>query len=261
MTPNLLVGLSHWTIAEINAVRSVSPCVRGVIVGDPFCAARGSRHGVCDIPDLAAAAHACGLGVAFQTPAYLTPRNFRFTVDLLRKLLCESRIDWLLVQDMGLVSLLPELGGTLPVCWTLWARRRADYLNRDFLAMLQQFNVTHVETDEVVHLDRLRDAGLQVVYRWRGGEAASFGRVCYTQCVRQRPCTNGRLCLEQKTVLSAGKGTSPLAVVGHMLVPLDAPPRSLPTSPVDLVTVHVDTTRELAEVLDHAGASRLGGLP
>jgi len=190
MSPRIWVGLPEWEPARMSdlAARPVSG-VTGLVLGDPFCPVRAFPGGVRDILPLAAHARELGWQVAYQTPVYLTERNFNETLDLISLLREQLSLDLLLVHDVGLLRRLAQEQQGLTLCWSLWGMGRADMLSRDFLDFLRELGVALIETNKPHRVVPLQQYGFQVAYGLTKNPVVTFGRHCYTEYVSGDLCT------------------------------------------------------------------------
>lgn len=98
--------------------------VDGIILGDPFCLKRAGIK-IFDIPRLARAAKRRKLFVSYQTPVYLTERNFDTTLSLMETLVKESMIDEIRIQDAGLLHKIKKIVSSgINFTWSIYGYQR-----------------------------------------------------------------------------------------------------------------------------------------
>jgi len=98
--------------------------VDGVIIGDPFCLKRAGI-GAFDIPRFARFARSKGLYVSYQSPVYLTSRNFDITVSLIENLVRDGLVDEIRVQEIGLLQSLGKIVSSgINITWSIYGYQR-----------------------------------------------------------------------------------------------------------------------------------------
>jgi len=248
MKTDLFVSVRRWDTGQLEEL-ALSGRVQGIILGDPFCPQRMFEHGSWELPVLVQAAKVAGLRVAYQTPVYLTPRNYSENLDLILSLEQRGSLDFLLVQDVGLLNSLSESECRIPICWSLWGVSRGDTLSRDLLDFLLQLGVRYLETDKPTRVGPLQEYGIKVVYRQHAPKVATFGRVCYTQYVLGSSCNNRSLCIQKEPALAATEGRLSLKVSGYTLQHTHPLRNPCPEAVPDYVTVYLSKAAELPGVL------------
>ena len=98
--------------------------VDGIVIGDPFCLKRAGI-GVFDIPRLAREAKKRNLFVSYQTPVYLTERNFDTTLSLIEILVRESLVNEIRIQDLGLLNSMEKIiSSGINLTWSIYGYQR-----------------------------------------------------------------------------------------------------------------------------------------
>lgn len=98
--------------------------VDGIVIGDPFCLKRAGI-GVFDIPRLAREAKKRNLFVSYQTPVYLTERNFDTTLSLIETLVRESLVNEIRIQDLGLLNSMEKIiSSGINLTWSIYGYQR-----------------------------------------------------------------------------------------------------------------------------------------
>ena len=249
MNASLYVGLAHWTRQNLELLAQPAGRIQGIILGDPFCPQRMFDHNDFDIPLLAAQAKSANCQVAYQTPVYLTSRNYIDTLQVVRLLHETGCLDLLLVQDIGFLIQLMQEDLNVPLCWSYWATKRNDLLSRDFLDLLLQSGITYFETSKPKRIPDLQKYGFKVNYRLYAPSVVSFGRVCYNRYFSDAPCKPASQCSEDLSMVS-NDGKIKYQVDGHTITFQKALARPIPENSPDCASILVRDRDELAKVLE-----------
>lgn len=100
------LALENYDNLEINTIRKLN--VQGVVVGDPFCSYRMFRYGDIDLFDFIKKCNQAGIQVIYQTPVYVTDRNFKYVTNSLEYLYEKLHVRKFLIQDVGLTDWLSK---------------------------------------------------------------------------------------------------------------------------------------------------------
>ncbi len=98
--------------------------IDGIVIGDPFCLKRAGI-GVFDIPRLAREAKKRNLFISYQTPVYLTERNFDTILSLIETLVRESLVNEIRIQDLGLLNSMEKIiSSGINLTWSIYGYQR-----------------------------------------------------------------------------------------------------------------------------------------
>ncbi|MCD6309199.1 MAG: hypothetical protein J7M18_00690, partial [Candidatus Eremiobacteraeota bacterium] len=109
----VFIGLERLRERDLKFLFTFSPA--GIIIGHPFCPILLGKKGEFGLPSIVGKIRSLGGKIAYQTPVYITSRNFNHQLSLIRHLVDEGLVDHLLVHDPGLLSFLPE--GDYRIVW------------------------------------------------------------------------------------------------------------------------------------------------
>lgn len=205
--------------------------IDGVVLGDPFCLSR-ARIGLFDIPRLARQAKEKGLFVSYQTPVYLTSRNFDTILSLVENLVREGIADEIRIQDMGLLERIRTISASgVNIVWSIYGYQREfpgmDIpLNQGWIDFLKSHGVNSFEIISPVGfsiVDENYPLRFNIHVHHGKLDPITFSRHCYTetytgQCCRDIAETGGRPPCDEPYFLQDEEGkTAHYVVDGYRL--------------------------------------------
>ena len=110
------VALDQYTKDDIVKISDV-PSIDGVVLGDLYCNKRMFEFSDHELIDFARLARGLGIHCVYQTPRYLTERNFERVMQLVQYLQKECLIEKVIVQDVGATSYIRRMCPDLPIIW------------------------------------------------------------------------------------------------------------------------------------------------
>lgn len=171
-------GLDIHTIAQLN--------VQGCIVGDPLCPYRMFRCGEAEMLDFIKECRRAGLQVMYQTPVYITDRNFKSVTNMIEYLYKKQQVKKYLVQDVGLADWMVNRYSDAEAIWSHWGRNRNSLMNHDFISFLMQLGVKGVETGLQERIEAISRYGLPVYAVYGHTTYNTISRECYNQYMLDR---------------------------------------------------------------------------
>lgn len=195
------VALDQYTKDDIHKISEI-PGMDGVVLGDLYCNKRMfefSDHELIDFARLV-----CGLDMhcIYQTPRYLTERNFENVMQLVQYLYKEGLIEKVIVQDVGAVSYIRRICPDLPIIWGYMGISRNGAENLLSYSFLKNTGITEIETDRVTRIPYLMELGLKVMLMKEQVSYKTVNRECYY--MHEKDIYDGncnRMCLKSMSAL------------------------------------------------------------
>lgn len=192
------------------------PDIDGVIIGDPFCSHKMFRYGESDMLDYIHTLCLSDKEVIYQTPVYITSRNYNNVTRLIAYFYDKCQIKKYLVQDVGLACWIRERYTDVDLIWSHWGRNRNSLMNHDFIEFLICLGITGIETDIPERIQKISKAGLSVYAVYGNTSYNTLSRECYNSYMLnrfdgtcQRECLNGKVSLCSKNIS--------MTIDGHLL--------------------------------------------
>ena len=211
---SVYLGLTNYD--GLNAEQFAAPAADGWVLGDLFCNDRMFRHGDNGLADTVRQVVRAGREAVYQTPMYLTDRNFPAIARTADYFYEEYGVRTFLVQDVGFADWLAERRPDAHLIWSRMGRSRASILNRELPEFLRQLGVQAMETSMPGRMARISDAGLDVCAVCGDLRYHTLSRECYTKYLLG--CYDGlcgRACRSEK--LSLNRERFSMSVDGHLL--------------------------------------------
>lgn len=206
------LGLEHYD--DIQQIATLN--VEGFIIGDPFCPYRMFRYGDADMLDFAHIVCEMGKEIVYQTPVYVTDRNFMKTAKLIEYLHDRCDVRKFLVQDIGLTDWLVNHFSDIDAIWGHWGRNRNSLINHDFIEFLLKLGVSGIETNLRERIRKIPKAGLPVYAVYGELMYNTISRDCYNSYMLDRfDGLCGRECLNGD--MSLHRNGFQMTVDGHIL--------------------------------------------
>ena len=208
------IGLENYD--DASSLLFESPAIDGIIVGDPFCSRKMFRYGEPDMLDYAHAICLANKEVIYQTPVYITSRNFNSVTSLIAYFHDKCQVKKYLVQDVGLVCWIRERYTDVDLIWSHWGRNRNSLMNHDFINFLICLGIAGIETDIPERIQKICKAGLPVYAVYGNTVYNTLSRECYNSYMLnrfdgtcQRECLHGDMSLCSKNIS--------MTIDGHLL--------------------------------------------
>ncbi len=157
--------------------------IEGIIFGDYFCNRKMYKSGMTDLISYAEKTVQKGKDIYYQTPVYITSRNFSYVLDIAEMLrrICDrvGKSIKILVQDVGMVRILKEEMAESELIWGQFGRNRENTITKTFLKFLKDIDVSGAVVTEIGRSIVYREMGLKVYGIYGTYHCQTFGRTCY----------------------------------------------------------------------------------
>lgn len=225
--------------------------INGIILGDMFCTKRMFSGGIAGEIRCIQLAAEYGMEIVYQSPLYVTSRNCDEVESILEMLVSVKTEVFVIVQDMGLVSLIHERFPRFRIVWGQMGRAREFMLNSGFLQLLAAEGVYGVEISDAEMTDKLTCCGLIPCCVYGHTVYNTVGRICYLkyqgmECCRE-DCIGGRYSLREP--VSGSKMTINGYMLGKKLVYSDKMQELLASDKEAVCMLYVSSMAELNERL------------
>lgn len=208
------LGLENYDNIEIDTVKNLH--VQGLVVGDPFCSYRMFQYGDVGLFDFIKECNQAGIQIIYQTPVYVTDRNFKYVTSILEYLYVKAHVKKILVQDIGLTDWISKEFPGAELIWSHWGRNRNSIMNHDFLPFLVDLGVDAIETSVIDRVKAISKFGLSVYSVFGNTIYNTLSRDCYNQYMLNyydgmcnRECLNKKMILKSKNL--------EMTIDGHLL--------------------------------------------
>lgn len=208
------LGLENYTDISVEEIQSLN--IDGLIVGDPFCTYRMFKYGDAGLFDFIKSVKHLGKKVIYQTPVYITDRNFKGVITTIKYLYNELQITKYLVQDIGVVDWLTEQYPDIEIIWSHWGRNRNSIMNHDFVPFLSKIGVCGIENSFKERIETISQFGLPVYAVYGDTKYNTLSRECYNMYMLNRfdgMCQ--RECL--KNYMTLKSSNFEMTINGHLL--------------------------------------------
>lgn len=175
----MIVGLSIYT-TEIAQRIVDDKRINTVILGDPFCNKKMFVYGKYSLIDITKIFVANGIEIIYQTPKYVTDRNFDSEMLFVDYLITQLGVKKILVQDIGVISFLKNKYSNIELIWSVWGRFRLNAVNEQFVTTLVNLGVDSVENDMAGRKNTYESLGFKVYTINRGISYSTLNRECYS---------------------------------------------------------------------------------
>lgn len=160
--------------------------VSGFILGDLFCNYKMFKYGDSDLIDTAKSLIANGKEIIYQTPQYITDRNFSFQTSRVSYFYVKCQVRKFLVQDLGMIQWIRKSYPDAILIWSRMGRTRNSLINRPFIEFLQKSGITAIETDIAERMIELSKMGMQVYSVYGNLMYHTLSRDCYCNYLLDR---------------------------------------------------------------------------
>lgn len=172
------LALDQYSKEDIDKISQI-PSIDGVILGDLYCNKRMFEFGEHELIDIARSAQKCGLQCVYQTPRYLTERNFTNIMQLILYLYKEHLISKIIVQDIGAAIYIRKNCSHLPIIWGYMGISRNGAENLLHYSFLKENGITEIETDRVSRVPYLMELGFEIMLMKEHVTYKTVNRECY----------------------------------------------------------------------------------
>lgn len=190
--------------------------VDGLIVGAPFCSYRMFKYGYAGLLDFIKKANEFEIKIIYQTPVYVTDRNFKSVTNTIDYLYSELQVKKYLVQDIGLAEWIKQRYYDVDLIWSHWGRNRNSIMNHDFISFLIELGIKGIETNSKERIEAISKFGLSVYSVYGNTMYNTVSRECYNQYMLnrfdnmcKRECLNNFMFLKSRNI--------EMTIDGHLL--------------------------------------------
>lgn len=176
----MIIGLSQYTMEIVKQILA-DKSIHAVILGDSFCNKRMFKHGNHSLVDIAKMLMSNNVEIIYQTPKYITDRNFDKEMVFLDYLIDELGVKKILVQDIGVISYLKGRYSNVELIWSVWGKARLNAINGHFVRTLVNLGVNSVENEMIDREKAYEILGLKVYSVARGITYSTLNRECYSK--------------------------------------------------------------------------------
>lgn len=211
------VALDQYTKDDIVKISEI-PGIDGVVLGDLYCNKRMFEFSDYELIDFTRMACELGLYCVYQTPRYLTERNFESVMQLIMYLYKEKLIEKVIVQDVGAASYIRRMCSELPIIWGFMGISRNGAENLLSYSFLKDNGITEIETDRVTRIPYLMELGLNVLLMQEHVSYKTVNRECYY--IHEKEIYDGncnRMCLKGMSALVNEKCGFDFSIDGYTL--------------------------------------------
>lgn len=211
------VALDHYIKDDIVKISELSG-IDGIVLGDLYCNKRMFEFSDQELIDVARITCKLGLQCVYQTPRYLTERNFNSIMQLILYLRKESLIRKVIVQDIGASNYIRQMCPELSIVWGYMGLSRNGADNLLFYSFLKKYGITEIETDRVTRIPYLMELGFQVMIMHEHVTYKTVNRECYY--MHENEIYDGnckRMCLTNTSSLVNEKCGFDFSVDGYTL--------------------------------------------
>lgn len=211
---NLYLGLDNYDGFSKEKINSLN--VSGYIVGDPFCQYKMFENGNFDFIQFIQNAIDAEKDIIYQTPVYVTDRNFWEVTKTILYLYRNGWVTKFLVQDIGIVNWIKENVPDAKMIWGHWGRNRNSIMNHDFVSFLINLNVDGIESNLPDRIKAISDYGLPVYAVYGNTIYNTVSRDCYNKyMLDQYDGICNRECLQKCSKLKSEN--IEMTIDGHLL--------------------------------------------
>lgn len=178
------LGLENYDEIQSEQIKTLN--VDGFIAGDPFCPYRMFRYGDADMLDFVRVVCQTEKEILYQTPVYVTDRNFRKTADIIDFFHNKYNVKKFLVQDVGLTDWMVNRFSDIDIIWGHWGRNRNALMNHDFIEFLLRLGVSGIETNTLDRIQEIPESGLPVYVVYGNLVYNTLSRDCYNSYMLNR---------------------------------------------------------------------------
>lgn len=211
------IALDQYSKEHIIGISDLSG-IDGIIVGDLYCNKRMFEYGEHELIDIVRKAREYDLMCIYQTPRYLTERNFSREMQLILYLYKENLIQKVIVQDIGAASYICKKCYGLSIVWGYMGISRNGAENLLGYSFLKEHGITEIETDKVSYIPYLLELGFEIMLMREHIKYKTVNRECYYMYENEIYDGNcNRECLTKKYSLINNKCGFDFSVDGYML--------------------------------------------
>lgn len=172
------IALDQYEKEDIAKISEL-PGIDGIVLGDLYCNKRMFAFSDYELIDYARKVCELGLQCIYQTPRYLTVRNFDSIMQLVLYLYKESLISKVIVQDIGAASFISRMCPELSIVWGYMGVSRNGAENLLNYSFLKRLGLAGIETDKISYIPYLQKLGFEVMVMQEHISYKTVNRECY----------------------------------------------------------------------------------
>ncbi len=176
----MIVGFAEYTDEIIDGIIN-HELINAVVMGDPFCNKKMYEYGRNTMLEMIRALLDQHKDVIYQTPRYITERNFDEEMQLVEYLVHKLGVRRILVQDIGVVDYVHSKMPEAELIWSMWGRSRMNMINAGFVSTLRNLGVQYIENDIMQRNAAFESLGVIPYYVARGVHYTTLNRECYSK--------------------------------------------------------------------------------
>lgn len=173
----IAVGITRYT--EENVARIIELQPDAVVLGDLTCQKRMFPYGGAEISEMLHRFKVAGIQGIYQSPMYATDRIFSNVTEEIAYYHTRFQLDAVIVQDVGLASVLQKRFRDLKLIWGRMGHARTPTTNLSTIAFYRSVGVTGFECQNVTEANKIRELGFLPYYLVGRPVYTTINRECY----------------------------------------------------------------------------------
>ncbi len=212
----LYIGLQRYTKETVDKLISVHP--DGVILGDLLCDRKMFPYGDVELTDLMKIFKNECISVIFQTPMYATDRIFSSILQKATYFYMNCLIDAVIVQDIGLASVIRDKCSDLTIIWGRMGYARTPIINENTLRFYMQHGINAFECKNSKQAEYASQIGAIPYLVYGYPKYLTINRECYYRFEHNQfadDCAEG--CLKHEKMLIPANNEIETTIDGYVL--------------------------------------------
>ena len=194
----LYILARRWSSSMLKKLAEKLP-ISGIILGDLFCQKRMFEYADFSLSEIARQARELNLQIIFQTPLYLTSKNFEQTFHLISYLSEANLVDGVFLHDIGLLQRLKNMG-RLNLWWDRYSYNRDIVVSEELVSFLTENGISSIEVTRISDVDTVIANGNSSLINIYSPKVISFGRICYTEYFLGSPCKSPHILCDRDSL-------------------------------------------------------------
>lgn len=212
----LYIGLQRYTKETVEKLMSVN--LDGVILGDLLCDRKMFPYGDVELTDLMKVFKNECISVIYQTPMYATDRIFSSVLQKVTYFYMNCLIDAVIVQDIGLASVIREKCSDLAIIWGRMGYARTPVINENTLLFYMQHGINAFECNNSKQAEYASQIGAVPYLVYGYPKYLTINRECYYRFEHNQfadDCAEG--CLKHEKMLIPANNEIETTMDGYVL--------------------------------------------
>ena len=210
------VGLQQYLLEDINKICKSQ--FDGVVLGDLFCKKRMFEYQEEELKDFLEQLKKNGKRAIYQSPMYVTDRNFEKILNKIKYFYQEKLIDGVLVQDIGLADAINKKCSGIDVIWSRMGYARTPIINIDTFDWYKEIGVISAECKTKREFEVANQIGIEPYLIYGSPNYHTLNRECYYMYendIYDGDCK--RKCLTCPKMIISGENKIETTIDGYML--------------------------------------------